>query len=153
MLQGCGFHLRGFVDMPAWLNRVDVIVENAHRELRPILIESLHSYHISTCDITSDANYLLIVDKDEYKESISSVSSSTTSRQYELTYIVYFKLISSKGVELIIPTYVTITRQITTNNDRILGSNQEEELIKGEMRREAALQMLFRISRMSKQAK
>jgi len=146
-LTGCGFHLRGSVDVPTWLNQVAVINENAHRDLKPLLIEALTSYHISVDPSPKKANYILIIENDSIKEQMTSVSSTTTSRQYQLIYQVFFKLITASGVEIIPHAQVTVIRQLTVNYNQILGSNQEGELLKSEMRNDAVTQILFRISR------
>ena len=146
MLSSCGFHLRGSIDMPRWFNHVSVIVEHAHQNLSSFLVENLLSYNLSIEPSPSSAQYWLIILQDNLQQQITSVSSSTTPRQYELTYTVHFKLMKAKGRELISPSVVSVTRQATINSDRILGSNQEEELLVNEMRREAATQIINRVS-------
>lgn len=146
-LSGCGFHLRGNLDLPSWLNNIAVVLENAHRDLAHNIVESLKSYDINVPTDPGLAQYWLIIEQDNLQQNISSVSSSTTSRQYELTYSVRFKLVKAHGKEMIPSTTIAITRQTTVNNNRILGSNQEEELLLHEMRRDAATQIMNRVSR------
>ena len=149
LLNGCGFHLRGMVDMPKWLNNVAIIVQQAHRDLEPLLQDQLQSYKIRVITDPAIANYWLIIESDSFQQNISSISSSTTPRQYQLVYTVRFKLQRAKGEEIIPLTSVVISRQITINSDRILGSTDEEELFKVEMKRDAAVQIINRISRSS----
>ncbi len=146
MLASCGFHLRGMMDMPRWLNHVAVIVEHAHRDLGPYLVDSLQSYNLIVEPSPNRALYWLIIQQDNLQENITSVSSSTTPRQYELIYSVQFKLMQAKGKEIISPTEIRVTRQATINSDRILGSNQEQALLVTEMRRDAAIQIMNRLS-------
>ncbi|MDF1928913.1 hypothetical protein PGH45_00900 [Legionella pneumophila] len=40
-----------------------------------------------------------------------------------------------------------MSRQLTVNNDRILGSNEEQALLVSEMRRDAAIQIINRLNR------
>ena len=77
---------------------------------------------------------------------MTNVSASQTPRQYLLLYSVQFTLISSGGVTIMPSTHIIITRQFTLNNDRILGSNYEEMTFKREMEREAAAQIISRLS-------
>ena len=148
-LTSCGFHLRGMMDMPRWLSPVAVIIENGHQDLRSYLVDYMKSYNINVLSDPELARYWLIIEQDYMQENITSVSSSTTPRQYELVYTVKFKLAQKKGVEIISTAEVNVTRQVTLNSNRILGSNQEEELLKNEMRRDAAIQIINRISRES----
>lgn len=133
--------------MPRWLNHITVIIEQAQRDLGPSLVESLQSYHLVVETDPASAKYWLIVQHDDLKKNIASISSSTTPRQYELIYTVEFKLTHAKGREIIPPSSISITRQVTMNNDRILGSNQEESLLVRDMMDEAATQMINRISK------
>jgi len=133
--------------VPSWLNNVAIVVEHAHRDLGDNLAALLKSYHIVISPTPAAADYLLIIERDDTTEEIASVSSSTTARQYQLTYKVCFKLIKKNGEEIIPSTHVMVTREVTINNNRILGSNQEEALLKSEMRRDAATQILSRINR------
>jgi len=146
VLGSCGFHLRGRVDVPLWLNNVSIIIEQGQRDLESLLKEQLGAYKINVIDEPSRASYWLIIENDHFQQNISSISSSTTPRQYQLGYVVQFRLQDAKGADIIPSNQIVITRHITINSDRILGSNDEEALQKNEMTRDATLQILYRIS-------
>ena len=150
-LVGCGFHLRGIVDADSlrWLNNVAIVIQQAHQDLEPLLREQLKAYKINVVNDPSLAQYWLIVEQEDFQQNISSVSSSTTPRQYEITYKVYFKLQGAKSAEVIPLSQITISRQITLNSNRILGSKDEVELQKSEMRDDAVMQIMNRLSRAS----
>lgn len=145
LLTSCGFHLRGIVNMPPWLNNVAIIIEQAHRDLCPQLKEQLESYKVYTTD-PAQAQYWLIIEHDQFQQEITSISSSTTPRQYQLIYKVWFKLCEKQGKEIIPLGKATVIRQATINGDRILGSNDEEAIIKAEMIREAVIQIINRLN-------
>ena len=147
LLSGCGFHLRGAVDLPPWLNDVAILTESGNHDLDPLLRERLQAYNIDINPIPTSAKFRLIIQSAVFQQQITSVSSSTTPRQYQLIYTVLFKLQDASGKELIPLSTVTVTRQITVNSDRILGSDEEEAITKGEMRRDAIMQILNRLGR------
>lgn len=147
LLAGCGFKLRGSVDMPLWLNHVAIILKEGHRDLVPMLKDQFQAYNRVIEANPSNANYLLIIERDSFAQQITSVSASTTPRQYQLIYTVQFSLISKQGAPIISSKTVTVTRQLTVNNDRILGSDSESVMVHAEMRRDAAMQMINRVSR------
>lgn len=153
LLVGCGFHLRGFNVMPRWLSNISITVQNAHRDLGPILKGQLEAYKIRVNPNPLEADYLLIIESDAIQQQMTNVGASTTPRQYLLIYVTQFKLIKTKGAEIIPSTFVSVTRQLTVNNDRILGSNSEEMQIAMEMRRDAALQIMNRISREARKSR
>ncbi|MDP3704543.1 MAG: LPS assembly lipoprotein LptE [Legionellaceae bacterium] len=144
-LLGCGFHLRGITDMPAWLNDVAIIIQQANHDLEPLLKEQLEAYHIRVCSNVAVAHYWLIIEQESEQQQITSVSSSTTPRQYQMIYTLRYKLQRAKGKEIIPSSNLVVTRQLTVNSNRILGSNDEEAILKREMRRDAVIQILDRI--------
>ncbi|KTC65862.1 Rare lipoprotein B (plasmid) [Legionella adelaidensis] len=147
LMTACGYHLRGFFDMPAWLNDVGIVLEKGHRDLPNLLQQQLEAYKVNVVPL-SEARYILIIKNDQYRQEIMSVSSTTTPRQYQVFYSVHFVLQEAKGKMLIPAGIVEITRQITINSDRILGSDEEETLIKKEMREDAVLQIINRLSKL-----
>lgn len=143
-LSSCGFHLRGVVtsDMPTWLDYIYIDVKTANQDLKTRLIEKLQYTHRKVCYNLNDVKYILTIEQDEIFDNISSVSSATTPRQYQLVYRVWFNLTTPQGKVIIPSNHVSVSRTITINNDRILGSGQEEDLTKSSMREDAVLQIL-----------
>lgn len=133
--------------MPYWLKNVSIINQSADRHLEPWLNEQLQAYHIDTISDPALANYWLIIISDHFDEQIKSISSSTTPRQYLLIYSVRFKLQRANSADIIPDSDLQVTRQATINSDRILGSTDEENLLKDEMRQDAALQIVTRLGR------
>lgn len=145
LLSGCGFHLRGIQQMPTWLKEVTVVVKQADTAWESLLYDQLHSSHVSIASDPTHAHYWLIIEKEFQQENIVSISSGSSPRQYQLIYTVQFSLQRAKGDEVIPLTSVIVRRALTINNDRILGSNDEAEKLKQEMRKDAAIQILYRL--------
>ena len=147
LLTACGFHLRGMVDMPPWLNNVALVIQNGHLDLGPLLKERLQAYNIRVNPLPTQADYLLVIERDSKQQQITNVGASTAPRQYLLIYDLQFTLLGPKGKVIIPSSNISVTRQLTVNNDRILGSDAEEILLASEMRREAVMQTINRLSR------
>lgn len=145
ILSGCGFHLRGMQDMPRWLNNVAVIIKQADNEWDGLLHHQLEASHVTLANDPIAASYWLIIEKEFTQENINSISSGASPRQYQYIYTVQFSLQKAKGEEIIPLTSIVVTRALTINNDRILGSNDEAEKLKREMRKDAAIQMIYRL--------
>lgn len=146
LLTACGFHLRGFVtDIHPQFDNIAISIQNAHRDLELLLKDGLLTYGISVTDPTH-ASYLLVVEQDSKHQQITNVAASTAPRQYLISYDVQFTLIKVKGPVLIPSSHVMVSRQLTINNNRILGSNYEEAVFYSEMRRDAAIQIINRLS-------
>ncbi|MDP3269249.1 MAG: LPS assembly lipoprotein LptE [Legionella sp.] len=147
MLTACGFHLRGIVDIPKWLNNVAIISKDGDRQFGTVIGSHLISHQISVNPEPSLADYWLIINKINVQQQIISIGASTNPRQYQIIMTVEFLLQSRKGQIIKAPSQVVVIRQLTVNNDRILGSNQEEAILMAEMRRDAVIQIINRLSR------
>lgn len=150
VLTACGFHLRGHIDMPKWFNDVYIMTQQGDRTLVSTLETYFKAYQIDLNPRPDEARYWLVIQKIEQKQEISSVGTSSNPRQYLLLYTVDFLLQERKG-KIVLPTsQVTVTRQLTVNSNRILGSNEEATLLIKEMQRDAAMLILNKISRHQK---
>ncbi len=146
ILSACGFHLRGNINIPPWLNNI-AIIDNANNSgFRQRLTSQLEAYDINITPSAEQASYWIVIQYAGYQKQITSVGSGSNPRQYLLIYSVDFMLEDGKG-KLILPlTHVSSTRQLTINNNRILGSDEEASLLIKEMQQDAALQLLNRIN-------
>lgn len=147
-LSACGFHLRGMIDVPNWLTDIAITSNGVEDvELVSSLKSQLKSQKIRIQPDLINASYRLIINRIEFQQRIISVGASTNPRQYQLILAIDFMVQSRKG-EIVSPLrQVVVTRQLTVNNDRILGSNEEERILMNEMRQDAIMQIcsiLFR---------
>lgn len=140
-LSACGFHLRGMIHHAAWMQSMDVqgtqnsgIINNLNN-LLPNSARHQLLYH-------------LFIDSENFNQQLVSVGAGTNPRQYLLEYTVQFHLIDAKGKIYLPESQIHVVRQITINNEKILGSNEEERTIQNEMRNDAASQMILRLSHM-----
>lgn len=146
-LTACGFHLRGVIDIPKWLNNVAIISKDGNKELASILKSQLEGYKINVNPDPATATYWLMINKTNFQQQVVSIGASTNPRQYQLILTIEFMLQTAKG-QIIKPLrLISISRQLTVNNDRILGSNDEEAVLISEMRKEAVIQIINRLSK------
>jgi LPS-assembly lipoprotein len=146
LLVGCDFRLRGTHDTPTWLQAgVAILVEYNARDWVRLLRPTLEAANVRVTTDPQRAPYWLIIEREKLVQNITSVSSSTTPRQYQLTYTVYFRLETSSKKTVIKSSSVVVTRPLTINNDRVLGSRSEGEKLKLEMKRDAALKIIERL--------
>lgn len=146
-ISACGFHLRGVADVPQWLSHVCIISKDGSHELLQTLQVELEGYKIALSHTPEQAKYWLIINNEVLQKQIISIGASTNPRQYQLILSINYTLQTRKGKMLVASNTVKTTRQFTMNNDRILGSNDEERTLVSEMRHEAATQLIDRLSR------
>lgn len=146
-LSACGFHLRGMVDIPTWLECVTIIAKEENKVLADLLESQLDAYKIKITDDPKEAKYWIVINYSTVKQQIVSIGASTNPRQYQLIMTTDFSLKNREG-EIIQPSRtVFVSRQFTANNDRILGSNEEEAILINEMRQDTVVQIINRLSK------
>jgi LPS-assembly lipoprotein len=149
LLTSCGFHLRGFQDKPAWITELVIVNQNADRKFSDKLEKNLQGYAIEVITEDTKASPLWVtLLNDELTQDLDSVSSSTTPRQYQLTYQLHFQ-IQYKNQMLINAGTLSSTRQLTINSNRILGSNDERDQLKAAMQAEVAQQLIVRLFKLA----
>lgn len=141
----CGFHLRGHINLPGWLHNVYIQNNSGLRTIENALSNQLQAYHVNVSEEPDKSALILNIVQASFQQNIISVSASTTPRQYQIVLLVDFELLKDKNIEIMKKQRVMVVRQVTINNNRILGSNYEEDTIKHEMQREAAYLILNRI--------
>ena len=146
LLSACGFHLRGAIDIPDWLNHIAIISNDGNKQLAQSLQAQLEGYKIQVSDDPAHAKYWLIINSSNLNQHIISIGASTNPRQYQLIMTIEFLLQTREGQIIKPPRQVTVTRQLTVNNNRILGSNEEEEVLVSEMRQDAIIQIINRLT-------
>ncbi len=153
LITGCGFHLRGLNEGPGGIQHcaaaINIFIATDNHDLGDQLSDRLYVYNIHRVLDKSHAKYLLIIENDHFQEQVTSVSSSTTARQYSIIYTINFNLLTADGKNNLLNTPVIVTRQLTVQNNRILGSNSEETTIKQEMLREAVMQIITRLHKIN----
>ena len=142
---GCGFHLRGQLDLPTWLEQIEVVNQHVHRDLNLAVKNVLQSNITHQVALASSEQKWLILEKDTLVQHVSSISSGTTARQYQLIYTVQFRVEAAQQKITYESQTVTVTRQLTVNSERILGSSDEQQTLENEMRQEAAWLILDRL--------
>lgn len=147
LLCACGFHLRGTVSsLPEWLTTIAIVSKDNNLEFNHLMTAQLEAYNIRVAANPASAPYWLLINAIHYKKQIVSIGSSTNPRQYHLILSIDFLVQTPKG-ELIAPEKEVIaTRQLTVNNDRILGSDDEERILTNEMKQDAVIQIIHRLS-------
>lgn len=144
-LCACGFHLRGQMELPASFQDVAISAPPEGRNLSLALDEQLHAYHVIQVHSKTDAQFEIVIDTIQFERQIANISSSTTPRQYQLSYTVKHHLVDNHGRVLIPNGLVVSNRLVSMNSERLLGSNYEQDFFLHEMELDAARQILTTI--------
>jgi len=146
-LLGCGFQLRGTESASIPFESVYI----SALEGEPIITELKHSIQNSgktlVPDEPLDAEAILHIISAKYSKHIWSISGSGRVREFQLRYRVSYRLADSKGLEIVPPSVVNISRIMPYADAQVLGKQAEEKMLLREMYRDAAQQIIRRLSK------
>ncbi|WP_423196044.1 MULTISPECIES: LPS-assembly lipoprotein LptE [unclassified Cupriavidus] len=144
LLAGCGFHMRGtadfafkklYIGMPA----NSLMGADLRRTVRggsdTVVVED-----------PKQADALLDVLGDTRGRSILSITTEGVVREYRLTQRFTFRLRNAAGKELIPPSTMVLTRDITYNESATLAKDYEEQQLYRDMQRDIVQQLMRRLS-------
>jgi LPS-assembly lipoprotein len=141
LLTGCGFHLRGAVQLPTGLS--EIAVKDANTDIAPDLRRAIRSAGIL---VTDSASMVLQLRTEKYDKRVLSVDTLGRAQEYGLSYTVRFSLKDEgegkSGTTWIAEVPVTQTRDLRFDANAVLGSGNEETELNIEMRRDAVSQIL-----------
>ncbi|MEL0167758.1 MAG: LPS assembly lipoprotein LptE [Pseudomonadaceae bacterium] len=143
LASGCGFHLRGTGVDSVELNQLDVTATNRYGRTYQQVLDALE---VDGVQVTPTAAYQLqLLSERQHRRAVSYTNSSTPA-EYELTSDLTFQIADRQGRPLIGPETLAARRIYVNDKDNIIGTSEEEELLRREMRQDLTRQLLFRLS-------
>ncbi len=142
LLSGCGFALRGSADLPEPLRTLQVAGVDENSELLQEVRRALRNSGVTL--VETDTPYRLGIGRETTGERIVSVNSNARAGEYELEMNLLFQL-TQGGTTLLGPETLSLTRVYLTDPENAVAKEEEAELIRSELRRELAQQLLRRL--------
>ncbi|HEY0963147.1 MAG TPA: LPS assembly lipoprotein LptE [Pseudomonadales bacterium] len=143
ILGGCGFTLRGTVDLPPELNTLQIESPLPNSELVREVSRMLRNNAVTLTDTPDDDVWRLGIGGEQVSERVLSVNANARAGEYELTMVVDAQL--RQGATVIGPETLSVSRVYLADPENAVAKNEEAELIRNEMRRELAQQILRRL--------
>jgi LPS-assembly lipoprotein len=141
-LQACGYHLRGAVDIPPEMK--SVYVEGAGAGLHKELKAALKAADGTLVGSPETAGIVIKVVRDDMRRRVLSLDQQGKSTEFELNYTVDFVLLDSAGKILQEQQQVEINRDFFNDQVDILAKNNEEQIIRDEIYRQAVRTIVAR---------
>lgn len=145
LLCQCGFHLRGVTTLPPSFQHVFITAPADARYLQSELENQLAAYQVLICHKKPKSHFQINISRTDFRREITNISSSTTPRQFQLFYDVFFDVTDSNAHAIIPQGKMTSTRLVTMNSERLLGSNYEQDFFLHEMQSETATKIVSAI--------
>ncbi len=144
-LAACGFELRGFHALKTKYHKVHLEAAGAPQaatEVTKLLTEG--GAAIAPNPAAADA--VLSLSNEAYDRRVLSVDSQTgKAREYELLYHVTFGARKPDGKPLFTQASLDLQRDYNFNNAAVLGELNEENILRAQMTRDAAEQIVRRL--------
>ncbi|QET00638.1 MULTISPECIES: LPS-assembly lipoprotein LptE [Cupriavidus] len=143
-LAGCGFHMRGTADF-AFKKLYVGIPPNSPMgaDLRRTILGGSDTIIVED---PKQADALLDVLSDTRGRAILSITTEGVVREYRLSQRFSFRVRDQSGKELIPPSTILLTRDITYNESAVLAKDYEEQQLYRDMQRDIVQQLMRRLA-------
>jgi LPS-assembly lipoprotein len=144
LLAGCGFQMRGTADLPfETLYMPPANVPGIALDLKRNIQAGTRT---TVVDDAKKADAVLEFSQEVRDRLILSLAASGRVREYQLRYLVAFRVHDGKGGEFVPPSTVTLTRDITFNDSDVLSKQTEEQLLYRDMQFDMVQQIMRRLA-------
>ena len=147
-LAACGFHLRGGND-----NGVEFAFKSLYLKAPgesafvADLRRALKARKVELTATPAQAEFVLEVVSEQGTKQVLSLSGSGRVREFQLFYRVSLRAYDNKQVDWLTADEISLSRILPYDDEHILAKEQEETLLYKDMRSDAVVQTLRRLSR------
>jgi LPS-assembly lipoprotein len=143
-LAGCGFKLRGGVEVPPDLNPL-FIQAGAGSPVAQALHDRLRGTQVRLTDSAKDARLVLRIQSERRSSRVVAVDRDGKVLSYELHYQVVFDAVGADGKTRLPRQEVDLVRDFDNPDTEVLGKQLEGELIYQDLIDDAADRVLIRL--------
>jgi LPS-assembly lipoprotein len=141
---GCGFRLRGVVEIPDALNPV-YVQPGAGSPVANALLEQLAGSQVVVAPTAATANLIVRILGEQRYSRVVAVDSSGRVLAYELHYLVRYDAIAPDGTQKVPEQRLDLMRNFDNPDVEVLGKQLEEAMIYEDFARDAADRILMRL--------
>ena len=143
-LSSCGFQLRGQAALPY---KTLFIETTGYSLFANNLERAIHAgSETKVVQNRDEAEAILKILGEVQEKRILSLSSGGKVKEFELRYKVVYRLTDGAGRDLAQPGQIELRRDLTYDDTQVLAKESEEALLYRDMKTDAVLQMLRRLS-------
>lgn len=135
-IQGCGFHLRGKVDLAPVL--ANVYIKGKFSALNTQIAEMLSVAGSTRSPGEQGASAVLRIQEARFERTVSTVDTRGRATGYLLIYTARFDVADSTGRSLLKSQTVRVHRDYEFDAAQLLAAEGEEEFLRRDMERDAA---------------
>lgn len=152
LLAGCGWHLRGHNAALQNVESIHISARNTQSALIQTLKRDLKAIDVAMADSAASAQYTIAILDERSERRTATVSASARVAEYRITEEVDLLILANDGSQLMPRTTLTAERVYEFDEDNVLASDDETELLKREMRSNLSRQIIDRLRNISGKA-
>lgn len=141
---GCGFHLRGSIEIPPTLNPL-YLQAAPGSPVRRAIEELLSGSDVRLTANPAEAKLILRILSENRFSRVAAVDANGKTLAFELHYLVRFDAIAPDGSSRMPPHQLDLTRNFDNPDVEVLGKQLEEALIYEDLVADAADRILMRL--------
>ncbi len=140
---GCGFHLRGAIELPALYERV-YLVDKGYADISRPLIQAFESVGVTMVSSPAAASSVItLLSRGAQRRALNVAGREI--REFELQLDISFVVQDAQGEQLSEAQTVSVIRNFKNDINNTLGVGNEEDVIRQEMNQTAIMQILRRL--------
>jgi LPS-assembly lipoprotein len=148
-LNGCGFHLRGPIELPAGIHSIYLQTDQPNRPFVITLRDLILSNHLNISEAPGSADLIVVIQKITHTSQQIALSGSAEAGQYQLLGQIQFSVMDHNG-KILIPTQtVSSSSTYTSNATQILSSQSQTEALWRAMQTNLANQILDQLAKLN----
>ncbi len=144
LCSGCGFHLRGSLEIPPALNPI-LIQAATTSPVRRAIEDLLASSSVRLTTNPAEARLILRILSEERVSRVAAVDVNGKTLAFELHSLVRFDAVTPDGTQKVPPQTLDLMRNFDNSDVEILGKQLEEKLIYTDFAADAADRILMRL--------
>jgi LPS-assembly lipoprotein len=139
---GCGYQLRGSLDVPDELKNVYMTGDSPSLHLEMVnMMKASKGKLLST---STGAGVVIKINKEDIRTRVLSIGTTGKSTESELNYYVRYQIFDSNDKPLIEEQTLEIAREFFNNQTAVLAKSAEEQLIRNEIYQQATRILMSR---------
>ena len=142
-LAACGFRLRGSANVPFETLYIPQSTSGIGLELKRNIQAGTRA---KVVDDAKQAEAVLEFTREAREKAILSLTAQGRVREFQLRYVVGFRVHDGKGRDFVPATTVTLIRDITFNDSDVLAKEAEEQLLFRDMQSDMVQQIMRRLA-------
>jgi len=132
LISACGFQLQTKAELPSEMQRTKLEIQGPYTEFARRLESQLEQNGVKVVTALDDAA-VLQVPLNEVRKEIQSIGDNARVREFLVRHTIQFRLLDSKGVELIPLQTFEQSRVYSFNEQDILAAEREDEFLRDDL--------------------